>query len=404
MHARYPHRLILFSMLLLAVNAFSQQGINTQIVAKRSYGMYLAKQWPELIVYGDSVLKLGFDYYYIRMRMGIAYFELKKYRIAEEHFKKAISFNANEDLAFEYLYFIYLYTDRFEESRKLSTTFSRFLTSELKTDSLPAVDCFTAEFGKKISSSDALPNANYLQLGLSHYIANKVSLFHAYTYYGQGNDDWKVHQNQYYLGMNLPLNSRFMLSGSFHFLQRSTAFYSGVSSQVKGPELPTTQERAFNYVESVSLKKSFNYFDVSAGSTVLWLDSVFQFQHNVSTTYFPFANSTLGIGAAYYLHSIDRYASVHSAFVPFVSYKPTQRLSLFASYLSNSGQNIAEWNGFVVNNSPDLTTGKFTLTGDYHLSKKMEVYATYQYEDKLVAAPQSNYYFSSFFAGLKYKP
>jgi len=388
-------------MLLLAVNAFSQQGINTQIVAKRSYGMYLAKQWPELIVYGDSVLKLGFDYYYIRMRMGIAYFELKKYRIAEEHFKKAIAFNASEDLAFEYLYFIYIYTDRFEESRKLSARFSKPLKLKLKTDSLPVVDCVALEVGTKTSASIYVPNALFAQLGLGHYVKNKFSVFHSYSYYGQQNEYWKVNQNQYYIGANFPLRNKWMLSGAFSVLGRNTQTYSGTS--LVGQLTALTSVDTYNYIESLSLKKNFEYFDASIGTTILWLDSVSQFQHNASLTYYPLANNKLGIGSIVYLHTLDNYSSVNLAYVPFVSFKATNRLSFSGSYLYNSGNNIAEWNGFLVNNSPDLTTDRLTLNTSWTLNKHVDLSATYQYENKYNAYINS-YQYNSFFIGLKFKP
>ena len=402
MYTRYSYSIIFSFLLLCAVNSYSQQTLNTQVVAKRSYGMYLKHQWPELIAYGDSVMKLGFDYYYIRMRMGIAYFELKKYRNAEPHFKKAIEFNASEDLAYEYLYYIYIYTDRFEESRKLTRKFSTALKTKLKTDSLPVVDCIYPEVGEKISSSTSVPNALYVQLGLSHYVANKFSLFHAYTYYGQGNQYWKVDQNQYFLSANIPMKNKWMLSGSFHFVERSTALFSG--TKPAGQDSPLSTKYGYNYVESVTLKKSFNYFDTAIGSGILWLDSVQQIQHNASLTYFPLANNKLGIGANVYLHTRDMYSNFNFAYVPFVSFKPIRQLSFFGSYLLNSGHNIAEWNGFIVNNSPDLTTGKLTLNADWAINKNVDFYLTYQYENKILNIVNTPYQFNSFFIGIKIKP
>ena len=402
MQTRYSYSLIFSFLLLCAVNSYSQQTLNTQVVAKRSYGMYLKQQWPELIAYGDSVMKLGFDYYYIRMRMGIAYFELKKYRLAEPHFKKAIEFNASEDLAYEYLYYIYIYTDRFEESRKMISKMSPVLKTKIKTDSLPAIDYITFEAGKKISNFTSVPNALYVQLGLGHYVKNKFSLFHSYSYYAQENEYWKVNQNQYYIGANFPLKNNFMLSGAFSFVGRATETYSGTSPVGQGTALTSASD--YNYIESILLKKNFEYFDASIGTTVLWLDSVNQFQHNAGLTYFPLGNNKLGIGANVYLHTLDNYSSVNLACVPFATFKATQRLSFFGSYLYNSGNNIAEWNGFLVNNSPDLTTGRLTLNANWAINKHVDVNATYQYENKQSAYYNSAYQYNSFFIGLKFKP
>ncbi|MCX6182192.1 MAG: hypothetical protein NT150_09720 [Bacteroidetes bacterium] len=392
MYARYPHSLIVSFLLLFAVSAYSQQTINTQVVAKRSYGMYLKHQWPELIAYGDSVLKLGFDYYYIRMRMGIAYYELKKFREAEPHFKKAIEFNSGEDLAYEYLYYIYVFTDRFEESRKWTERMSPVLKSKLKTDSLPVVDLMEVEAGGKVSSYSNVPNASFFQVGLNHYVGNKFSLFHSYTYYGQSNSYWGVSQHQYYLGASVPLKNNWQFSPSLHYIYRSTTVSSASTS-------------GYNFVGSAMATKHLKKIDASFGSTVLWLDSVYQFQHNAALTYFPLGNNKLGIGAAVYGYTQDAYSSFDFVYVPFVSYKPNAKLSLFTSYLVNTGDhNIAEWNGYLVNNSPDFTSGKFTLNAEYNINRRFSLSGTYQYESMYSTYYKSDYQFNSFYIGLKFKP
>ncbi|MFM7021861.1 MAG: hypothetical protein ACKOXB_02705 [Flavobacteriales bacterium] len=402
MHKRNSHIIIFFLLFFIVVQkGYSQKALNTKIVEERSYALYLTAKWDDLIAYGDSVMPLGFDYYYIRMRVGIAYYELKKYRLAEEHFKKAIEFNASEDLPFEYLYYIYLYSGRYEESRMLSKTFSATLKAKLSIDDLPKVDAVSLDAGRKITNITDVPSAMIIQLGLNHYVANRFSLYHSYTFYAQGNTSWRVNQNQYYLGAVVPLKKNWTALGSFHFVQGRTDFLTtGVGPQ---PSVSYSAS-AYNYVGSLTLKKNLKHFDVSIGSSALWLDSVAQFQHHTGLTYYPLGNNKLALGAQVYMHTRDNYSNINFAVTPYVSYRVSARLGLHASYLSNSGNNLAEWNGFLFNNSPDLTTSRFTVGAEYSINKHFDIGATYQFENKTSAFGLGNYNFNSIIIAFKYKP
>src|ERR1039457_6036722 len=100
------YRLIIFTALLFfAKSTFSQDTLNSKIVETKSYQLYLDKNWKELISFGNKAVENGFDYYYLRMRIGTAYYEQKNYRTAQEHFWKAYQFNSTDDLSMEYLYY-----------------------------------------------------------------------------------------------------------------------------------------------------------------------------------------------------------------------------------------------------------------------------------------------------------
>ncbi|MCU0409034.1 MAG: hypothetical protein MUD02_08815, partial [Bacteroidales bacterium] len=54
-----------------------------------TYKLYTDKNWNELISAAKKALHDGHDYYYLRMRIGIAYYEKKQYASAATHFRKA---------------------------------------------------------------------------------------------------------------------------------------------------------------------------------------------------------------------------------------------------------------------------------------------------------------------------
>ena len=395
-----------FASEYLAMTSGGEEEFTSQYVENRSYSLYLSKDWKSLVLLGDSALEKGFDYYFLRLRLGIALYEQKKYLLAKDHFKKAIEFNSFEDLPKEYLFYCYFFTDHFEESRALARTFSSTLSSKLEYQKWKPVDIFSFDLGSKFATSADIPNASYANIALGHFIANRVYLYHAYTYYGQGNSNywWKINQNQYYIKASMPLKNDWNLALSFHAIGRDLLEYPMVKypPSSAGSFNPRSTKTS-NMVESFSLKKNVKKFDYTVGSTVLWLDSLYQFQHDVSATYYPFANRKLALGAVIYVHTSNAYSQMNFASVPYVSFKPSTKISFFSSYLHNEGHNIAEWNGALVNNSPDLTTGRFTLNSTIRLTDNWDLSATYQHEMKQ-SIYTSNYTFNSFFIGLKFKP
>ena len=105
------------------MKGIAQDTLNSAIVEQKSYQLYLDKNWNELIKFGNRAINSGFDYYYLQIRIGIAYFEKKNYSLAENHFKKVLQFNSDDELAQEYLYYCFIYNGRNEEARMLSRLF-----------------------------------------------------------------------------------------------------------------------------------------------------------------------------------------------------------------------------------------------------------------------------------------
>ncbi len=75
---------------------------------KETYSLYIQGNWNELIKQGKKALKNGIDYYYLRVRMGVAYYHLGKYRLAIKHLLKANKTNQLDPFVNEYLVYSYL--------------------------------------------------------------------------------------------------------------------------------------------------------------------------------------------------------------------------------------------------------------------------------------------------------
>ncbi|MGE4587296.1 MAG: hypothetical protein AB7D05_08145, partial [Mangrovibacterium sp.] len=57
-----------------------------------TYRQYLNSSWDSLVITGNRYLNNGIDYYYLRLRMGIAYSQNLNYAMAIRHVSKALAF------------------------------------------------------------------------------------------------------------------------------------------------------------------------------------------------------------------------------------------------------------------------------------------------------------------------
>ncbi|MDA3894242.1 MAG: tetratricopeptide repeat protein, partial [Salinivirgaceae bacterium] len=92
----YKKIILFLAIIIFAISAYSQEVENATTIDKDTYILWLAKDWDRLITIGKTAIKNEVDFYYLRVRMGIAYFEKKNYHKAIYHFEKAYKFNPNE--------------------------------------------------------------------------------------------------------------------------------------------------------------------------------------------------------------------------------------------------------------------------------------------------------------------
>jgi tetratricopeptide (TPR) repeat protein len=417
-------RILVFLFMICIIKSKAQDTLNSATVEQKSYQLYLDKQWPELISYGKKAMNKGFDYFYLRLRVGIAYFERKNYSAAEGHFKKALQFNSGDELALEYLYYCYIYNGRYDEARLLSREFSAFLAEKTGTGKQSSIGFIMLEGGTKKSDSASYtpkdPNSKrnyfdpptYFQLGLQHYIKNRVSLFYAATYFSQQTFISKVVQTQYYLKAAVPFKNGWVLSPSVHYvhIKNSSERMSAPATPTPGmpppprPQLIKSVSENDYYVGSLGVQKTLKKFTFGLGTTVSDMNKITQYIHDGFVSYSVLGNSKLIVGCTGYLHTVDSYKTTYVSATPFIYTQPVKRVSLKLSYLYNTKNNIIEDNGYLVNNSPDLTNSRYSALLNVTISKHLAAYGLYQLEYKHEAVQNFNYRYNVFVLGIKFIP
>jgi tetratricopeptide (TPR) repeat protein len=86
-----------FILLFLNIFIYSQQPLNYPYIEKTTYKHYLNSDWESLIKLGNKSLDKGIDFYYLQIRMGVAYFAKNNYRKAIKHLQKAYKTNPKDD-------------------------------------------------------------------------------------------------------------------------------------------------------------------------------------------------------------------------------------------------------------------------------------------------------------------
>ncbi len=407
-------KVCLFFLLLLtfSVRCMGQDTSNSVNVEQKSYQLYQDKNWNELIKFANKSIHKGFDYFYLQMRLGIAYYEKKNYCLASTHFKKALKFSGGDELALEYLYYCYAFTGRNEDARMLSKTFRKSLSEKIGTNKLSPISFIVVEGGTKISDSayyydqskKAFSNYYnppvYFQIGLNHYIKNRVSFFHALTLFNQKNFSGTLQQKQYYVKAAIPFKKNWLVSPSFHAINLDFSSQTYID--------PSTQQayKTNNtyYLGSLSIQKTIKKFVFSIGFLASNISDVNQYIHSALISYAPLGNSKIVLGCTGYFHTKNNYTSTNSSFAPFLYLEPLKRVSLKFSYLTNTASNIIEDNGYLVNNSPDLTKSRVGALANFFISKKVSLYALYQLENKQENYQRFNYKYNLLVGGIKIAP
>ena len=199
--------LIFFVIMLTSfagVSSMAATKIDFNTVDVLTYRYYQEKKWDSLIVIGKQALRQDIDYYYLRVRLGIAYFEKKAYFQATTHLEKAWQFNSGDPVIANYLYFAYLYSNRFEEAGLIKSSMSEEARQNvlikhsviygvmqevhaeggytISSDNAPENLTTLTESDSIYGEQDLYGNSSNSNFGLKLKVSNRIGLTLAYNY------------------------------------------------------------------------------------------------------------------------------------------------------------------------------------------------------------------------------
>lgn len=411
------YKIIVFVFLFFrTVDSMAQDMTNSDEIEKKSSELYLNGNWSELIEYGNKALSKGYDYFYLRMRIGIAYYVQKKYMNAVKHFERGVNFNSSDNTALEYLYYSYLFSGRSNEARALTTRFPSGLKENIKPPKNKIIESVYTEGGIAWSSlninfknidiawpaenygeSNITQNMQYWHVGLNHQIGSKWSVYQGYSNIGidyirhiktrdphlhviDTLDNYTLSQHDYYISINRQFKY-FSLSPAFHLINvgfgKMNAKYDLTNSKYFFNKKDTT---FLNYATSLSLIKNIGIYTCNLSAGFSQLNGLTQLQAGFSLTYFPLANTNFyGSSSVFYLNenSDNRLIETQK-----VGLKLVSKLWAEAGITYGNLQDYCENNAFVVFNTSDKILYKCDFSITAPLFKHFEFSLRYDYFNK----------------------
>lgn len=397
-----------FSPTLLAQHELSFQEVNS-----KTLDYFYKKDWKPLIHFGEKALQKGMDFYGLRYRLGVAYYEQKDYWKSSRHFENTLRFNRGDFYAQEYLYYSYLFTGREDDALLLSAEFNDNLKKKIGIKKYKPLDFIYLESGVKASSKqDSVENLYYGTIGLEHRIGYRFKLYHAFSYLNQQYLGTELNQYEYYLKTDAAVAKGLSVISAFHYLKATGLSGSGLV----GDSFPVNTQDGLSQqilVGFLGLKKSFGRLtltpfaafshlklttsasDPGLGNSTLKND---QWQLGLQGQYVvPVFKSKLTLGGSAFLVEQEGNNTVLWKVKAHLQLLP--KLGLQGEYLQSGVTNFAEDYASIFYNSASPLDYLLSSMLTYQLAPRFTWYLLYQREQK--TETNFNFHYNSLLTGIK---
>lgn len=414
-------------MLLFSVMPFfiSAQKMSFFKADSLTYALYTGGQWDSLIVAGKQAIADGHDYYYMRARIGMAYFNKNKFRLAARELEKAVAFNSSDTFTLRRLYLSYLYSAREADAWMLTKKFNAEMKAASGLDSKIFISGIYAEGGYVFSNclkenssidldnrpniygeSDLTGGYSYVHLGLKHPVTKYLSIFHAYTNLSinkekimqhldtvRKEDFYMLQQNQYYINATFDLKRKWLITPAFHYLSVRYRPLSAQFDTINGYTYIQSQQEFNDYVGFLGISKDYGHSAFGISGSYSKLNEKTYIQGNAILSLYPLGNmdiySTTTIsGISERGKGSQVKGSGNKPDPPRLIISETIGARLFRklyaegnyTYGDISGYN--EKNAYLVNNFPDHTAFRAGASMIYSLSPHIDLGIYYLYTEK----------------------
>lgn len=378
---------VLIAILFSLTAGFSQRKVDFKDIDKLSYELYLAQDWKQLVRIGKQAIKSDIDYFYLRMRVGIAYYERKNYSKAIPHFQKALEFNSSDDIAQEYLYFSYLFTGQDIVANIIAKGFSKKLKEKLNYNYVPGIRSFTLEAGFDFTQDSIYVEElsllvdpaidgrqviskgfQYYHAGIQHDAGRRSRMFHSVSYLSKrslfylqdggiafSDPNNRITQLQYFMGMNIYMGNGFYVYPSFHYINVSSPYLVTVQGRWGSQYNILQYDNKSQFAGFLGLAKNMGRIKPELTAAYMYLNNESYIQGGLFFSYFPFGNLNLYLtGRVYYHFPAYDYRSGRFIFFQELGFKALDNLWFELWISEGSIQNFSGNSGFLIYS--DLST------------------------------------------------
>lgn len=384
----------------------------------KTYALYTAGKWDELAAECESAIGKGVDFFYLRLRAGIAYYNNADYMSAIPHFEKAVLYSPTDLLTIEYLYYSYLFSGRESDVlslisimplqlKKKLQVYSKFIYGIYTEGGYTVNGDFTEQKKKNKLNPSNISNeqvvykdGTYIDFGLMHQLGKNVKVFHSYNNIsvtstkqiftqldGQRDFDIKTKQDEYYFNTNIRLGGGFDLTTAFHYLNIKDDDYN-IDDNSSSPKYILTKNTLNDFAALISLSMYAGHFKLGLKNSLSNLNKATQVQNTVEIIFYPLGNLNFYTVTDATLFS-NRYWGENKfkrsgIFDQKIGWKVFAYLWMEAGYTFGYIYNYHENDAFIVFNNIDRISNRASFNLIMPVSKDIELSLRYQYYNQEV--------------------
>jgi len=401
---------VLIFILICYVNANAQNDFSKDSVDKKSAILFQNKKWDELISFGNTALKRNAETYFLRVRLGMAYFEKENYFNAIPEFERAIEIGYQDENVLEYLYNSYLKTGRTEDAAFIFSSFSESGKNRIKPlNNSFAENIFTGiEYGfsndesrnantdldgdqNKYGEQTIFRNSILATAGLNQLPFDRLNIFYDYTYINSGktkiimrnseklNDDYQEIQNRFYNRFDILAANGLVICPAGHYISKkyNTLFAGIADSTLSDISVSEKEIDNENFILSISASKFYSIYKFTLSGSFSYLNEFHQSQLGLSFLMYPLRKTSFYTNTSAVLHSENKISNLIVS--QSIGIKAGKRIYIEASASAGVMKNYNEQNGYTVYNTGDVIKSKFGISLGFSLLKNLNINIGYSF-------------------------
>jgi len=395
------YRLAYF-LLLISIPVFSQVEKDFVSYNKITFELYEKQDWNKLIICGKEALKNEYDFFYMRVRLGIAYYEKGNFSRAIYHLEKALLFNDTDPAVLEYLYFAYIFSDRYQEACRLYYKNYQIFREKTLSVRPKVLDNLNIQGGIKFSNQNKelgtqVNDISYGLIGTTINIKGRFTLFqyagilnHGFTdkFINEGflyHYQYYINQFEYYISGNLLLGKGWSMNPAYHLI-RVEAFNQKYNDHYYG----------------LSVNKNFNKVRLGINISKAYILDTDVVQIVPEISYYPLGNTKL----YFTLKNTNNKSGENDPYNQIsgkMGFKIFNKTWLEGLYAYGKIQFLAHDNGYVLYNNPDYLISRGGLILYQYFNNYTQLILSFQLENKEQITTRDPYTHHFVMAGLNIK-
>ncbi len=379
--------LLLTALIMISAQCFAQREMSVDYADSITQLLYDNQQWKELSRVGERAVDAGVESYLVRVRTGVAYYELEEYARAIPHLRKAVNTGYSDGTVKEKLYYSYKLTGREEDAndvffdmtdsrqRKLRPLINDFIydayggfaysfTSDESNNGSIDLDGSDNVFGEQTIS-------NYksgFNIGLSQLPIRWLKVSYAFTYVNSERkkefmynnlrftESYRQKQGRLFNEFNFRVMEGLVIAPAGHYVN-SKETLPAVTQVNNGYVFADSVIEQDDFVLSLTASKWFSVFKASLTGSFSYLNGEHQSQFGASLKVFPLRESYLYLISDAVVH--DQNSVSNFVFKQSAGGRLAENLWLEAFATFGKMRNFNEQNGFIVYNDPDVINLKY---------------------------------------------